>query len=125
MKLSRLRLQLINCAAGSAFFAFLFVSRVQAAVFGGGGLGAGASPFGGMSTNTSIVSIILILIAFILNIVVVIAVLAVIIGGVYLIISNGDEAQKDKAKKLIFYAMIGIMVIVLARVIVLIARDLF
>lgn len=117
--------KLVKTVAAGASAAVYSIGNVQAAVYGGGGLAAGAAPIGGMSRNTSVVSIVLVIIAFILNIIVIIAILAIIIAGVYLIVSGGDEGQKDKAKKIILYAMIGIVVIVLARVIVLFADHLF
>lgn len=61
----------------------------------------------------------------IVNIVTTIAVLMIVIAGLYLIFSNGDEGQKDKAKKIIIYTIIGIVVILFARVIVQFANNLF
>jgi len=47
-----------------------------------------------------------------------IAVVVIVIAGIRLIISQGEDEQKDKAKKTIFYALIGLIVILFARVIV-------
>ncbi len=57
-------------------------------------------------------------IEFTLFFVTIIAVGAIIIGGIYLITSNGDDEQKDKAKKIILYVIIGLILIMLAVVIV-------
>ena len=94
---------------------------VMAQVYTGNGLSDGiaaAAGLGGISNVTSIYELILRIIYFILSIALLLAVLAIIIAGIYLIVSNGDEAQKDKAKKIIYYAIIGIVVILLSRVIV-------
>ena len=99
------------------------VRSVDASVYSGNGLSL--TPVNGVSTNTNIVNLIVFLIEFLLNFVLIIAVLAVVIAGFYLITSGGDEGQKDKAKNIIFYAGIGIIVIGLARVIVLFANSLF
>lgn len=57
-------------------------------------------------------------IEFILNIILVIAVVYVVVAGIRLIVSGGDEGEKDKAKTTIIYVAAGILVILLARVIV-------
>jgi amino acid transporter len=46
------------------------------------------------------------------------AVVVVVIAGIRLIVSQGEEQEKDKAKKTILYAIIGLVVILLARAII-------
>lgn len=58
------------------------------------------------------------IIAAILNFLALIAVIVVIIAGIRLILSQGEDEQKDKAKKTILYAIIGLVVVLFARVIV-------
>ena len=65
------------------------------------------------------------LIQIVLDFVLLIAVVFVIIAGIRLIVSGGDEAQKDKAKQTIIYVIIGIIVILFARVIVSLVNNLF
>ena len=48
----------------------------------------------------------------------IIAILFVIIAGIRLIVSGGDEGQKDKSKLTIIYVIAGIVVVLFARVIV-------
>lgn len=99
-----------------------------AAVFGGTSVQDGitqAAGLGGISPETSIISIILKIINAILLIVLTIAVLVIIVAGLYLITSNGDEGQKDKAKKIIWYCIIGIVVILCSRLIVSFVNQLF
>lgn len=54
----------------------------------------------------------------VLDFVLLLAVVYVIVAGIRLIVSGGDEAQKDGAKKTIIYVIVGILIILLARVIV-------
>jgi len=46
------------------------------------------------------------------------AVIVIIIAGIRLIISQGDEGARDTAKKTIIYALIGLIIVLFARVIV-------
>ncbi len=54
----------------------------------------------------------------ILNFVALIAVIMVIIAGFYLVLSMGNEEQRDKAKRIILYTLAGLIVILFARIIV-------
>ncbi len=106
----------------------LWPQDISASVYTGNGLFSGLDSLagvGGISSATSIRALILSIIAFLLDIVLLLAVLAVIIAGIYLIVSNGDEANKDKAKKIVFYAIAGIILIVFARVIVVFVNTVF
>lgn len=47
-----------------------------------------------------------------------VAVVFIVIAGIRLVVSQGEEAEKDKAKKTIFYVIIGLVVILLAQAIV-------
>lgn len=104
------------------------VTEAQAAVYGGGGVQEGinqASGLGGISNSTSVKDVIIRIINFILDLVLLLAVAAVIIAGIYLITSNGEKGQKDKAKKIIYYALIGVVVVLFSRTIVLLVNNLF
>ena len=57
-------------------------------------------------------------ISAILNFLALIAVVVVIIAGIRLIVSQGDDDAKEKAKKTIFYALAGLAIVLFARVIV-------
>ena len=117
----------------SAAFVALLIPTVAAAtattsVYTGGGILPGLQLIAGMGGIASIVSIkdlIIVIINFILNIILLIAVLAIIVAGVYLIASNGDDGQKDKAKNIILYCIAGIVLILLARVIVVFVNHIF
>ena len=53
-----------------------------------------------------------------------IAVIVVVIAGVRLVISQGEEQEKDKAKKTIFYAIIGLVIILFAQGIIGFIQDI-
>lgn len=105
------RLPLTIAAAGVAAFA-----RIQAfADF------AGPSPevgLPGSADEGAIRDIFTNIIIAVLNFLALIAVAVVIIAGIRLILSQGEEEPKEKAKKTIIYALIGLVVVLFARVIV-------
>lgn len=71
-------------------------------------------PGGNIDLKEAIIRVI----AFVLDFLALIAVVFIIIAGLRLIVSQGDEGERDKAKKTILYVVIGLIVIILARVIV-------
>ena len=60
----------------------------------------------------------------ILSFMALIAVIVVVIAGIRLVVSQGEEQEKDKAKKTIFYAVIGLIIILLAQAIIGFIQDL-
>ncbi len=111
--------------AASAFgiltaFILMLNPNISASVFNGGTIqqgiqaAAGVGGISAMSANELMAR----LIQVILSVVTTLAVLTIVIAGMFLILSIGDEGQKDKAKKIIQYTIIGIIVILLAQVIV-------
>ncbi len=107
---------------------FFIVPKALAQVYGGCGLLCGIRNAGGitdLAQTTNITDLILMIVTFVLDITLLLAVVAIIIAGLYLITSNGDEGQKDKAKKIIFYAIIGLILILFSRVIVLLVNSIF
>lgn len=59
----------------------------------------------------------------VLNFLALIAVVVVVIAGIRLIVSQGEDDAKDKAKKTILYALIGLIIVLFARVIVGLVTD--
>lgn len=117
-------LALVLVAALTA--SLLASGTLPAQVYGGAGLSGGmnaAGTIGGLSTLDGRAFIIR-LIEIALDYVLIIAVAAVIVAGIYLIVSNGDEGQKDKAKNIIIYVSVGIVLILFARVIVVFVNNL-
>jgi amino acid transporter len=58
------------------------------------------------------------ILAAVLNFLALIAVVVIVIAGIRLIVSQGEDEAKDKAKKTIFYALAGLVIVLFARVIV-------
>jgi type IV secretory pathway VirB2 component (pilin) len=72
----------------------------------------------GSGDTESIKNTIVNLLGTVLNFLALIAVIFIVIAGIRLIVSQGEEQQKDKAKKTIIYVIVGLIVILLARIIV-------
>ena len=52
--------------------------------------------------------------------------IAIVVAGLFLILGMGDETSKDRAKKIVLYTIIGLLVLLFVRVIVgFITRGLF
>jgi len=95
-------------------------TRVAAQVFNGGSLAEGlglASGIGGLAKG-DIRSVVLHVLLFVLNFLALAAVVAIVVAGIYLIVGGGSDESKEKAKKIILYVIIGLLVILFARVIV-------
>lgn len=110
--------KLIAQVSGAVAASQLMVGRALAAL-------SDPEPIDGLATNTDIKSAIVSIITKILDFILIIAVLYVIIAGIRLIISGGDEGEKDKAKTTIIYVIAGIIIILFARVIVTFVNNLF
>lgn len=78
----------------------------------------------GLENDVDIKQAIVNLITQVLDFVLIIAVIFVIVAGIRLIVSGGDEGEKDKAKKTIIYVIVGIIVVLFARVIVSFVNNL-
>jgi hypothetical protein len=66
----------------------------------------------------SIRRVITTIITAILNFLALVAVVIVVIAGIRLIVSQGEEDAKEKAKKTILYALVGLVIVLFARIIV-------
>jgi len=64
------------------------------------------------------------ILATVLNFMALIAVVFIVIAGIRLVVSQGEEQEKDKAKKTIFYVIIGLIVILIAQGIVSFVADI-
>lgn len=54
----------------------------------------------------------------VLTYVTLVAVIAIIVAGLYLILGFGEDSSKEKAKKIIMYTIVGLLLIMLANAIV-------
>ena len=97
--------------------ALAYANHAWAQSFGGPipALPGTAAP--GTDANSIRVVIIKVLIA-VLNFLALVAVIVVVIAGIRLIISQGEDEAKDAAKKTIIYALVGLVIVLFARVIV-------
>ncbi len=73
----------------------------------------------------SIRDVILSVLNFVLNFLALVAVVVIVIAGIRLIVSQGEEEPREKAKKTIIYVVAGLIVILLAKVIVNFATNVF
>lgn len=65
------------------------------------------------------------LLIIVLNFLALLAVIMLVIAGIKLIVSQGEEEEKNKAKKIILYVIAGLLLILFARVIVGFVANLF
>jgi hypothetical protein len=77
----------------------------------------------GLSTESDIIPLVLKWVRFLLSFVFVIAVIVLIGAGVMFITSFGNDTQNQKARKMIFWTVIGILVIMLSYIIVSAIMD--
>ncbi len=79
----------------------------------------------GISHQSNLMDFVISIITRVLDFVTLVAVIVVIVAGIRLIVSMGNDEQKDKAKKSIIYMVIGLAVIILSRIIVLFVVNIF
>ncbi len=79
---------------------------------------------GGISTASDLVTLILGLVNWVAWLVALVAVLFGLYSGVLFITAGGDEAKVEKAKNILLYAIVGIVVAILAFSIVSISRSI-
>lgn len=77
----------------------------------------------GLNPGTDIKLVLIKVITIILDFIILIAVIFVIVAGIRLIVSGGDEGEKDKAKKTIIYVIVGLIIVLFARVIVVFVNQ--
>lgn len=78
----------------------------------------GPIPDVGGTGTTDIRTTVLDILRTVLSFMALVAVVFIVIAGIRLVVSQGEEAEKDKAKKTIIYVIIGLIVIILAQAIV-------
>ena len=99
--------------------------HVAAAVYDGGGLQEGVSEAGNTGVgNADIRDTIIKIMEEIVSYTALFAVSVIILAGLYLILGFGDEGAKEKAKKIILYVGVGILLILLAGAIVQFIKEL-
>jgi len=119
----------LRTAAASllAFFAISFGGLVHAQVYNGGGLPEGvgvATSIKGPIKQPLRETVIKVLV-YVLNFLALAAVIVIIIAGIRLLVSQGEEEQITKARKTILWALAGLIVVLFAKVIVKGTLDIF
>ena len=70
------------------------------------------------ATDQGIRDAVLSVLTFVLNFLALVAVVFIVIAGIRLIVSQGEDEAKEKAKKTILYVIVGLIIVLFARVIV-------
>ncbi len=93
--------------------------KAFAQIYDGGGITEGVQAAAGLGlANGNPFQIALSLLRLVLNFLGFIAVITIVIAGIYMIISLGNDEQIEKAKKIIKYTLIGLAVILFSRLLV-------
>jgi hypothetical protein len=97
-----------------------FASHASAQVFNGTGLEGGVAEAGQINgpVNGTLREVILSFLYKALYFLALGAVIMVVAAGFYMVLSGGNEGAKDKAKKIILYVVIGLIIVLIARAIV-------
>jgi hypothetical protein len=113
MKVTLQRTARTIAVAGISSFVYVSSALAQQSGF------AGNLPnINGLPNSTDPGTVITNIISAVLNVLALVAVAVIIIAGIRLILSQGEEEPKEKAKKTIFYAIAGLIIILFAKVIV-------
>ncbi len=112
---------LVQKATVAGITTFVFASSALAADFAGPDPTIPGVP--GSTDPNGIRTIIEKVLIAVLNFLALVAVVVVVIAGIRLIVSQGEDEAKDKAKKTIFYALAGLLIVLFARVIVGLVTD--
>jgi hypothetical protein len=101
------------------------MNSLQAQVYNGGGIPDGVNAAAGITGVASgdPRSVVINIVATALNFAALAAFVMVIIAGFYLVLSNGNDDNKEKAKKTIYYTLIGLVVLLFSRAIVTIFTE--
>ncbi len=104
-------------ASAAGVSALVGISSAFAQAFAGPDPNLPGTPPAGQNTQ-AYRNIIITIITAVLNFLALIAVVVIVIAGIQLIISQGNEDAMGKAKKTIYYALLGLVIVLFARVIV-------
>lgn len=114
--------RLAHCWPRLASFALLTLPGLARAA--GEALGdAGEIDVGG-SGSTNLKQTIINVTKTVLTYVSLVAVVVIIIAGIWMILGLGEESSKEKAKKIVIYTIVGLLLIMLANAIVTFVIDL-
>lgn len=100
-----------------ASFASLALPRLAYAA--GDALGTADEINVGGSGTTDLKAFIINAVRVFLTYVAILAVVVIIIAGIWMILGLGEESSKEKAKKIVIYTIVGLILIMIARAIVM------
>lgn len=103
-----------SCFTTLALLAFPWIAAAEDALGNADEINVGGGGGGGIDLKATIISIV----KTVLTYVSLIAVVVIIIAGIWLIVGLGDDGAKDKAKKIVLYTIVGLILILIARAIV-------
>ncbi len=94
-----------------------FASHASAQVFNGGGLQGGVGEAAAIEgpSHDSLRGIILSMLYKVLSFLALAGVVMIVVAGFTLVLSGGSDTAKDRAKKIILYVAIGLVIVVFAR----------
>jgi hypothetical protein len=121
MKHFLLSLGILATIFGGAAALSTMTPVVQAATWDGPGLVGGVQPaasINGPIQNTSIRQVVVDLLRKVLNFLALAATVVIIIAGIWLIVGQGSDDSKTKAKNIVLYTIIGLLIVFFARAIV-------
>ena len=72
---------------------------------------------------TTITDVLISIVKFLLGLSAILAFLALIVGGIYMIISFGEESRLKQGKTIITWSVIGIVIIMLSYTIIKVVSD--
>jgi hypothetical protein len=101
---------------------FLIPTAYAKSVYDGCGFKCGMDYFanlaGLVSPSTDPRTAVIAIVKTVLNWLSLVAVIMIIIAGIYLLVSLGEDEKREKAKKIIIYTLVGLIVIILAQILV-------
>jgi hypothetical protein len=96
-----------------------------AQVYNGGGLNAGIQATKTIKLpDADLRTVILNILQTVLSYMALAAVVAIIVAGIYLVLSFGSETARDRAKNIIIYTLVGLVIILFSEVIVNVALHI-
>lgn len=99
-----------------------FLQKVSAnTIYGGGGPLSGVQAttgLAGIPHDTDPRAVVVRILSIVLSFLALAAVTAVIIAGIYMIVGMGSDDSREKAKKIIQYTLIGLMIVLFSQIIV-------
>lgn len=114
--LKKLYTNLTNACLSVLAWSIAWTTSAQ--IYSGGGIEEGVDEASELVGGINLREKILDILRTVLSYMALIAVVVIIIAGIRLVVSQGEEEQKEKAKRTVIYAIIGLLIILLARGIV-------